>query len=456
MKGIVVPERPYHLSWDLTTACRLHCRFCYSAGGTAHPAETDDLIDTILDNIVELKPLHLGIGGGDPLLSPYIGEVLQNLAGRMRDDTPVITIDTMMISRREDLVRQVRQLNESFGEHRIQFYLSIHGTPEVHDRIVGLEGHFHEQMEGVKVLKQYGVNFNFGIVPTTENLDQLDTVLGLALRLGAGLLNISQFVPVGRAEGLYDINLSPSQYRRLLRWILARNAELGRRYIVTHEHWMAAVDRDLFASSLFIGCSAGIYYFGVRSNGDVVPCQLNSYILGNVRDEKLVRIWQSHPLLQEWRERRVGGRCGNCRLLFKCGGCRCNALAYCGDFFAEDPLCPFAEEELDGIYEASREIDFTSSDGTLPDITIGENARIVKLVTLATPQGDSLVVRNEYRNAFVELTGDAITIYRLVPPRPGIMLDGLKAAFKEHTGRELPREELVALVRSGVLECVTG
>ncbi|MCL5038938.1 MAG: radical SAM protein [Firmicutes bacterium] len=456
MKGIVVPERPYHLSWDLTTACRLHCSFCYSAGGRPHPAETTELIETILDNVVELKPLHLGIGGGDPLLSPYIAELLQRLVERMRDETPIITVDTMMVNRREDLVRQVRRLNEDFGEHRIQFYLSIHGAPEVHDRIVGLKGHFEEQVEGIKLLKQYGVNFNLGIVPTRENLDQLDAMLALALRLGAGLLNISQFVPIGRGDRAYDHNLSPEQYRRLLDWIVTRNAQLRRRYIVTHEHWMAAVDQALFTSSLFVGCSAGIYYFGVRSNGDVVPCQLNPYVLGNVREARLTEIWRWHPLLQRWRERRVDGRCGDCPLLFKCGGCRCNAVAYSGDFFGEDSLCPFAAEELISLNQTGQEVNATAVNGSLSETAIRNDMWIVKLVTLATPQGDSLVIRNEPRNTFVELNGDATIIYGLVPPQYGITLGDLRAVFKERTGKELPVEELGALVRSGVLGCVAG
>jgi len=459
MKRIVVPERPYHLSWDLTTACQLHCSFCYSAGGKPHPAENIELIETILDNVVELKPLHLGIGGGDPLLSPYIAQILQQLVERMGDATPIITIDTMMVNRREGLVKQVRQLNEGFGEHRIQFYLSVHGIDKAHDRIVRREGHFLEQMEGIKLLKQHGVGFSLGLVPMRQNLNQLDAVLALALRLGSGLLNISQFVPIGRGERMYGDNLSTKQYRHLLDWVVTRNAQLGRRYIVTHEHWMAAVDWDLFADSLFVGCSAGIYYFGVRSNGDVVPCQLNSYVLGNVTEARLTEIWQRHPVLQRWRERRVSGRCSTCSLLFKCGGCRCNAMAYSGDFFGEDPLCPFTTGELSRLFDMyqAKKVPSRITGLDLSAVTaLTDESKILNLVKLATRQGDSLIVRNEARNTFVELSGDATVIYRLVPPQHGVTLGALGVAFKKCTGKGLPIEELVALVRSGVLGCKAG
>lgn len=450
MKGIVVPERPYHLSWDLTTACTLHCTFCYSSGGKAHPAETESLMKTVLDDIVALKPLHLGIGGGDPLLSPYVADILEELVGRMGDETPVITIDTMMVNQREDLVKQVRRLNEDFGEHRVQFYLSIHGLPETHDQIVGRTGHFQEQMDGVKLLKQHGVSFNFGIVPTTANFDQLDAVLAMALRLGAGLLNLSQFVPIGRGDRAYDYNLSPQQYRSLLDWMLARNAQLGRRFMVTHEHWIAALDSSLSASSLFVGCSAGIYYLGIRSNGDIVPCQLNPLVLGNVTEDDIREVWRHHPVLVRWRERRIEGRCGSCPLLFKCGGCRCNAVAYTGDFFSDDPLCPLTLEELAGN-QMGREAELIAESSS--PTTLEGSVFIRKLATLATRQGESLVVRNSPRDSFVELSGDATTIYDLVPPHEGIMLDDLRIAFRRHLDKDLPMDELLALVHSGVLGC---
>lgn len=457
MKQIVVPDRPYHLSWDLTTACHLHCNFCYNTERKSHPTETRDLIETILDNVVELKPLHLGIGGGDLLLSPYISWILQQLAERMGDEMPIITIDTMMVNQREDVVQQVWRLNKDLGDNRIQFYLSIHGSPEIHDKIVGYKGHFKEQIEGIKLLKRYGINFSLGIVPTKENFNQLDTVLILALYLGAGLLNLSQFVPIGKGAKAYEQNLSSEQYKWLLDWIMTRNTQLGCRYIVTHEHWIAAVDRELLMNSLFIGCSAGIYYFGVRSNGDIVPCQLNSYVLGNVCNTRLTEIWRNHPVLRRWREREVEGRCIDCPLVFKCGGCRCNAVAYSGNFLGEDPLCPFSPEELIraiNLNQASKKITTERTDAYLSEINIRNDTRIVKLVTLATWQGDSLIIRNEARNTFVELTGDASTIYCLIPSQCGIALNDLRLAFKKQTGRELPLVELRALISSGVLGCV--
>ncbi|MCI6603767.1 MAG: hypothetical protein MSC43_06225 [Clostridiales bacterium] len=72
-KMIETPENPYHLSWDITSACDLHCSFCYNQK-KENEEVSKNLIDLILNQIIELAPLHLGIGGGEPTKSKYEGK----------------------------------------------------------------------------------------------------------------------------------------------------------------------------------------------------------------------------------------------------------------------------------------------------------------------------------------------------------------------------------------------
>ena len=453
MSRISIPERPYHLSWDITTACNLKCRFCYSASGKRDPHETPELMNTVIDNIRELQPLHLGIGGGEPLLSPYLGSVLEKL-GAMGENTPNITIDSMILYDHEPLVKLVKKLNKELPDPRIGFYVSVHGIGDVHDTMVGVEGHFQKVMESIHLLKKHGVWFGMGFVPTHYNIDQIDAVFKLALSVGATIFNVSQFVPVGR--GQYAYNLTPRQYRTLIAWVVLHNKEINYRYVVTHEHWVGIVDEELFQNELFVGCSAGIYYFGLRSNGDIVPCQLSTYVLGNIRDRRLLDVWNSHPVLAQWRERKVTGRCRDCQFLFKCGGCRCNAVAYTGDFLGEDKLCPFTDDELTKTYAilSTLEKEEPSSSlflNELPEFT--DNTMCVKVPSLSTPQGDFLAVRHEYIDAIVKLTGDARTIYESLPEKTPLTLGEIKNLFRGQTGREMPLNEFSDLVKYKLITC---
>ena len=440
------------MSWDLTSACNLKCRFCYAAAGSPHPAESRRLAENIIDNICELRPLHLGIGGGDPLLSPHLAWALETICDRMGKDTPSITIDTMMPDKREDIIALARKLNERFGRNQVHFYISIHGLGQIHDSIVGRRGHFHSLMKGVVLFKTYGVPFAIGLVPTRSNLDQIEGVFELSRRLGAGLFNLSQFVPVGRGA-LDDQNLSIDQYRSLLSWLLEKNKEIGHRYVVTHEHWMGLVDRELFESDLFVGCSAGIYYFGVRSNGDVVPCQLNSYRLGNVTHDRLLDLWKNHPVLKQWRSRQVAGRCNDCPFVYKCGGCRCNAMVYSGDFLGEDPLCPFSRSKIQEMWKQHFNAEPTRPQDGVVHILHSDKAVVTKVVMNATRQGSAIVVRNDLQDSFVRLTGEAIVLFDKIPPSAGITLGSLRDHYLKETGHVFPEAELASLVECGIVNC---
>ena len=449
MNEIQIPESPHDLAWDITTACNLKCRFCYNVSGRAHSAESPELIDVILENIKELQPLHLGIGGGEPLLSPYIEEILQEIAS-MGNKTPMITINSMEIHNYEPVIDLVKTLNENLPDERIGFYISVHGIGKTHDAMVGKKGHFEEIRKGVDLLKQYGIRFAMGFVPTVFNKNERDAVLTLAQELGATLFNVSQFVPVGKGQQKY--NLTPQEHRELLTWMNLQNKRLGRRYVVTQERWIGVLDEEIYRNELFIGCSAGIYYLGLRSNGDIVPCQLNSYVLGNILNNRLLDVWQNNPVLKEWRKRNVKGKCGNCSFLFKCGGCRCNAVAYTGDFLGEDLMCPFTQDELNERYSWLTQITEEPCDDLPGEVLeLEDDVNVYKVPTLSTSHGDVLVIRHERIDALVELTGDARVIYELIPDEP-ILLGEVRKMFEEKMGRKMLLDEFSDLVKYKLID----
>lgn len=449
MNKIQVPEKPYDLAWDITAACNLSCRFCYNVSGKADPAETPELMDLIVENIVELQPLHLGIGGGEPLLSPYIEKILQTIVESMGKKTPMITINSMEICNHEPVIELVRTLNEALPEERIGFYISVHGMEHIHDATVGRKGHFKKVMKSVELLKTHEIHFGVGVVPTKYNIGELEAVLAFALDVGATLFNVSQFVPVGRGQQQY--NLTPEEYNALISWVKMQNDCLNSRYVITQERWMGIIDEELFHNELFVGCSAGIYYLGLRPNGDIVPCQLNTCVLDNVRTNRLKDVWLNNHLLKAWRERQVKNPCSTCLFLYKCGGCRCNAVAYTGDFLGEDPLCPFTQTELDERYTVMHRTK-PSQEPLSELLDVSDDFTVLKVPTLSTTQGDVLIIRHEPIDAYVELTGYAKVIYELLSEDMPIPFGDVKKQFKERTGREMPLDEFSDLVKHKLIE----
>ena len=123
----------YHpnLSIEITRECPLRCPGCYAYGDT-HPGggvvlrqladyKGQELIDGVLETVKRLKPLHLSIVGGEPLVRfRELETLLPQLTG-MGVHTQVVT-------------SAVRPIPESWADMpKLQVVVSIDGLQPEHD-----------------------------------------------------------------------------------------------------------------------------------------------------------------------------------------------------------------------------------------------------------------------------------------------------------------------------------
>lgn len=205
---IFAPKVPFQLTWDITNVCPAKCIHCYNASNPKEERASEVLIQRGLDNILRIKPLYIGIGGGGPLTSPYLDHIINTLYDVMGKHMPKTVIGTngFLIKRREDLLKNIKDMYSNIP-YAVLFYLSLHGSnPLIHDKVMGIKGAFRSLMEGVSLLKKYGIPFGVGVTPLKTNLHDLNSIVELALKMGATAVNISQFVPTGR--GTYDMDLT--------------------------------------------------------------------------------------------------------------------------------------------------------------------------------------------------------------------------------------------------------
>jgi len=95
------------------------------------------------------------------------------------------------------------------------------------------------------------------------------------------------------------------------------------------------------AEKVFHGCAAGRGFVYIKANGDVWPCPFVEVSGGNVRERAFRSIYEDSQVFRDLRRREqtLKGMCGECDFRTVCGGCRGRALAYSGDYLAEDPRC---------------------------------------------------------------------------------------------------------------------
>jgi len=95
------------------------------------------------------------------------------------------------------------------------------------------------------------------------------------------------------------------------------------------------------AKVFFHGCTAGRGFVYIKANGEVWPCPFVGVSAGNLRERPFSEIWCNSKVFQNLRQREktLKGKCGECRFVDICGGCRSRAWALQNDYLSEDPSC---------------------------------------------------------------------------------------------------------------------
>lgn len=96
---------------------------------------------------------------------------------------------------------------------------------------------------------------------------------------------------------------------------------------------------------------SGIY---VDHDGTVRPDPSIDLILGNIREQPLIDLLRSHPVLRALRQpESAEGKCGVCIFENRCGGSRALAFNSQGSLFASDPACEFVVPDHDNHNQLS-------------------------------------------------------------------------------------------------------
>ncbi|MHC1631733.1 MAG: radical SAM protein [Methanotrichaceae archaeon] len=325
------------IAWEVTGACNLKCRYC-RASATENPdpneLTTEEAIEFI-DSVAFLSPMII-LSGGEPLLRPDIFTLAEH-AVEKDIRVALATNGTLLTPENADKIKKS-------GISRVSISLDS-ASPEVHDIIRG-QGTFNRSLKGIDCLKGK-VDFQINMTITKKNVNDLEAMMKLAEDLGAVALHIFFLVPTGR--GKEEDLIAPKEQEDLLHWVAQECKRRSMEIKVTCAPQYARIMKEDLSRSdrqkmMGRACLAGTSFVFVSRNGDICPCGYLPIVVGNIREDSFVQIWENSPVLKALRERKLKGRCGECRYREICGGCRARAYAYTGDYLESDPLCSYQVE----------------------------------------------------------------------------------------------------------------
>ena len=327
------------VSWMTTNKCNLTCKHCYQDAcpdACANELTTDEA-RTLIDQIAAAGFKIMIFSGGEPLMRPDIYDLVAYAASKgLR---PVFGTNGTLIT------PEVAGRLKECGACAMGISLDSLDRAK-HDSFRGLEGAWDATVAGMRACREVGLPFQIHTTVLDWNEHEVCDITDFAVEHGAIAHYIFFLIPVGRGKYITDTSLKVAANERLLRQIMAKQAEVSIDVKPTCAPQFTRVAEQLGVKTRFErGCLAGLTYCIVSPEGVVRPCAYMTEEAGNVREQPFDEIWKTRPVVERLRTREYGGSCGTCDFRAGCGGCRARAAYYHdGDFMAQDDYCAHGRE----------------------------------------------------------------------------------------------------------------
>lgn len=327
------------VSWMTTNTCNLTCKHCYqdaSPDATANELTTEEARQ-LIDGIVRAGFKIMIFSGGEALMRPDIYELVAYAASQgLR---PVFGTNGTLIT------TEVAQRLKDCGAAAMGISLDSLDAQK-HDDFRGLEGAWEATVAGMRACREVGLPFQLHTTVLDWNEDEIVDITDFAVAEGAIAHYVFFLIPVGRGKYINDTALKVAANERLLRKIMAKQAEVAIDVKPTCAPQFTRVAEQLGIDTRFDrGCLAGLTYCIISPEGVVRPCAYMLEEAGSVREQPFDEIWRDAEVFQRLRGRTYGGSCGTCDYRARCGGCRARAAYYHdGDYLAQDDYCAHGRE----------------------------------------------------------------------------------------------------------------
>jgi len=297
---------PQFLQYELTYACNSSCTFCYNPSHRGLPDESTRIAVLRALNRYRLRHVQL-IGGEVTLLKdlPHYLDQLHDVQWRS-----LVTNGRIFVSELAGRVNEV--------------YLSLHGTPEVHEAMTKAPGSFEIISASIENYVRLGITVHSDTVLSRVNASLMYEVARRASNLGMHTLYVNIFQPAGLGFQFAD-DLAPSneQIKDAITQLLQARQDF-KLFIKFGTSTPFCLDERLITEGLAFRCGAGDWFASFNPWGELRICNQSARSYGNILELPLHEIWHSKDINREYRSLQwLEEPCRSCPVVSSClGGCR--------------------------------------------------------------------------------------------------------------------------------------
>ena len=309
---------------EITNSCNMKCKHCmnWSVQNSNTGFEKNQILK-LINELYENNTEEIYISGGEPLLYPYIDEVI--LYANSLGIKVTLATNALEISNHLYAIKKGVQLVS----------ISLDGIGETHDKFRGVDGAFENCVEMFKLLKKNNIKTRISAMIWKENYEQLEDIISLAKECGVSKVNLAFLIPEGRAKN-DTIKMPIDKYKE----IIDKVNNLKKRY--KSDEFDIELRRTNILDEHSIDCPGGKNLIHINANGKVAPC---SWIAKIDKENRYSAYWPKSSISDCIKKFESFRECVKLRKE-KYSYCGCVALSqiYNGDFLAKDPLNDFLKK----------------------------------------------------------------------------------------------------------------
>jgi pyrroloquinoline quinone biosynthesis protein E len=324
---------PLWLLLELTYKCPLHCAFCYNPTDFARTTEELDTGDwlRVLREARALGAVQLGLSGGEPLI---------------RDDLELIVAEAHQLGFYINLITSGVGLNDArlhalkkAGLDHIQ--LSFQDSTRQMNDFLSSTRTFELKSKVAALIKQYDYPMVLNVVLHRLNIDHVEEILEMALKLGADYVELANTQYYGWAwHNREQLLPSRDQVERAEQTMRRFRERVGRQmqiYFVVPDYFERRPKPCMNG--------LGSIFLTIAPDGTALPCHAARMLPGldfpNVGRASIREIWYESESFNHFRgDAWMKEPCRSCpEKVRDFGGCRCQAYLLTGDAANADPVC---------------------------------------------------------------------------------------------------------------------
>ena len=202
---------------SLCVPCYNHCRYCLlSWNGKAEGADWDRsvaLAERFMDELRDQQPeIRSGFSYGYSMEHPDLKGAIRTLRRLGGPTADFLQCDGMKMRNDTECIELMGMLRDE-GIKRLNF--TLYGLSDYHDRFAGRKGDFELILRMMRAAKASRLPFSTGIPLTSENIHEVDRLVGVLQDHGSEKVFLTIPHEEGRGKLLRDVRLSMQGFLEL-------------------------------------------------------------------------------------------------------------------------------------------------------------------------------------------------------------------------------------------------